>query len=41
MLISNKRAALEALLRPQSVAVVGATERAGASSGFVMRNLLA
>lgn len=31
---------LSSLLQPHSVAVVGATERAGASSGFVMRNLL-
>lgn len=37
---ANKEKALEALLHPQSVAVVGATERVGASSGFVMRNLL-
>jgi acyl-CoA synthetase (NDP forming) len=31
---------LSALLKPRSVAVIGATERVGASSSFVMRNLI-
>jgi acyl-CoA synthetase (NDP forming) len=31
---------LRALMAPRSVAVVGATERAGASAGYVMRNLI-
>ena len=31
---------LSFLLQPRSVAVIGATERVGASSGFVMRNLM-
>jgi acyl-CoA synthetase (NDP forming) len=34
-------AAVAALMNPRSVAVVGATERADASSSFVMRNLIA
>jgi acyl-CoA synthetase (NDP forming) len=33
--------ALERLIRARSVAIVGASERPGASGGFVMRNLLA
>ncbi len=36
-----RRAAVAALMNPRSVAVVGATERADASSSFVMRNLIA
>ena len=36
-----RRTALQALMNPRSVAVVGATERADASAGFVMRNLMA
>lgn len=32
---------LRPLLAPRSVAVVGATERAGASAGYVMKNLIA
>ncbi|MEM7114378.1 MAG: acetate--CoA ligase family protein [Chloroflexota bacterium] len=36
----EKRPFLTPLLNPKSVAVVGATERVGASSGFVMQNLL-
>ncbi|MFI0844823.1 acetate--CoA ligase family protein [Mesorhizobium sp. IMUNJ 23232] len=34
-------AAMTALMAPRSVAIVGATERADASSSFVMRNLMA
>ncbi|MEQ1951395.1 acetate--CoA ligase family protein [Mesorhizobium yinganensis] len=34
-------AAMTALMAPRSVAIVGATERAGAASSFVMRNLMA
>ncbi len=34
-------AAMQALMNPRSVAVIGATERADASSSFVMRNLMA
>ncbi|WP_442580378.1 acetate--CoA ligase family protein [Mesorhizobium sp. ASY16-5R] len=34
-------AAMTALIAPRSVAIVGATERADASSGFVIRNLMA
>ena len=36
----NKILALSPLLQPRSVAVIGATERVGASSSFVMRNLI-
>ncbi|MCA9920350.1 MAG: CoA-binding protein, partial [Anaerolineales bacterium] len=31
---------ITSLLQPRSVAVIGATERVGASSSFVMRNLI-
>lgn len=34
------RAELAALMAPRSVAVVGATERPGASAGYVMKNLI-
>lgn len=37
---ANTPEAMRALMAPQSVAVVGATERADASSSFVMRNLM-
>lgn len=37
---ANTLEAMRALMAPRSVAVVGATERADASSGFVMRNLM-
>jgi len=33
--------AMQALMNPRSIAVIGATERADASSSFVMRNLMA
>ncbi len=36
----NKMSGLSPLLQPRSVAVIGATERVGASSSFVMRNLI-
>ncbi len=38
---ADRDAALERLIRARSVAIVGASERPGASSGFVVRNLLA
>ena len=37
---ANTCDAMRALMAPRSVAVVGATERADASSGFVMKNLM-
>lgn len=37
---ANTIDAMRALMAPRSVAVVGATERADASSGFVMKNLM-
>ncbi|WP_244446576.1 acetate--CoA ligase family protein [Neorhizobium galegae] len=36
----NAKAAMRALMAPRSVAVVGATERADASSSYVMKNLM-
>lgn len=39
--MAASHAAMTALIAPRSVAIVGATERADASSGFVMRNLTA
>lgn len=39
--MAASHAAMTALMAPRSVAIVGATERADASSGFVMRNLMA
>lgn len=36
----NSTSTLSSLLQPRSVAVIGATERVGASSSFVMRNLI-
>ncbi|MFB9949521.1 acetate--CoA ligase family protein [Rhizobium puerariae] len=37
---TNKSDAMRALMAPRSVAVVGATERADASSSYVMKNLM-
>src|SRR6478609_9767645 len=37
---AERDTALDRLIRPASVAIVGASERTGASSGFVIRNLL-
>lgn len=37
---TDKKGAMQALMAPRSVAVVGATERADASSSFVMKNLM-
>ncbi|MEN3147544.1 acetate--CoA ligase family protein [Neorhizobium sp. IRAMC:178] len=37
---ANTPEAMQALMAPRSIAVVGATERADASSGFVMKNLV-
>ncbi|MGL4442874.1 MAG: CoA-binding protein, partial [Alsobacter sp.] len=37
----DRDGALDRLIRARSVAIVGASERPGASSGFVVRNLLA
>lgn len=41
MPLTASSAAMTALMAPRSVAIVGATERADASSSFVMRNLMA
>jgi len=37
---ANTPDAMRALMAPRSIAVVGATERADASSSFVMKNLM-
>ncbi|PTE10781.1 acetate--CoA ligase family protein [Mesorhizobium helmanticense] len=39
--LAASREAMRALMAPRSVAVIGATERADASSSYVMRNLMA
>jgi hypothetical protein len=36
----DTKEAMQALMAPRSIAVVGATERADASSSFVMKNLM-
>src|SRR4051794_24595270 len=38
--VADRDFALDRLIRPASVAIVGASERVGASSGFVIRNLI-